>query len=131
MPDLLYVESLAAPHTVNTMPEKTLLALADHGEIDAMLPHDGGDAEDVLGRFTQAGVDLDALHEAPAGSRRGVRQILGRASRRYCGEKRPAREGRLIRRRRHGDCPDSAHRAAGMAGPHRGYFCGTRDSGEK
>src|SRR5881398_2523676 len=59
--DVLYVKSLAAPHSVNTMPEKTLLALADHGEIGAMLPHDGGDAEDVLARFTDAGVDLDAL----------------------------------------------------------------------
>ena len=59
--DVLYVKSLAAPHTVNTMPEKTLLALADHGEIGPMLPEDGGDAEEVLGRFTQAGVDVDAL----------------------------------------------------------------------
>jgi transaldolase len=60
-PDVLYVTSLAAPHTVNTMPEKTLQALAEHGEIDTMLRHDGGDAEEVLDRFTQAGVDLDAL----------------------------------------------------------------------
>jgi transaldolase len=59
--DVLYVKSLAAPHSVNTMPEKTLLALADHGEIGAMLPADGGDAEDVLERFRRAGVDLDAL----------------------------------------------------------------------
>jgi transaldolase len=59
--DLLYIESLAAPHTINTMPEKTLLALADHGETGAMLPPDGGDAEEILGRFTKAGVDLDAL----------------------------------------------------------------------
>jgi transaldolase len=59
--DILYVKALAAPHTVDTMPEKTLLALADHGEIGAMLSHDGGDAEDVLRRFTAAGVDLDAL----------------------------------------------------------------------
>jgi transaldolase len=59
--DVLYVKSLAAPHSVNTMPEKTLLALADHGEIGAMLPHDGGDAEDVLDRFAQAGVDVNAL----------------------------------------------------------------------
>jgi len=59
--DVLYVRSLAAPHSVNTMPEKTLLALADHGEIGAMLPHDGGDAEDVLDRFAQARVDLNAL----------------------------------------------------------------------
>ncbi len=59
--DVLYVKSLAAPHSVNTMPEKTLLALADHGEIGAMLPHDGGDAEEILGRFAKAGVDLNAL----------------------------------------------------------------------
>ena len=62
-PDVLYVKALAAPHTVNTMPEKTLLGLADHGEIGPMLPHDGGDAEEVLARFRQAGVDLDALAE--------------------------------------------------------------------
>ncbi|TMA42201.1 MAG: transaldolase, partial [Deltaproteobacteria bacterium] len=59
--DVLYVKALAAPHSVNTMPEKTLLALADHGEIGAMLPHDGGDAEEVLDRFTQPGVDLNVL----------------------------------------------------------------------
>jgi transaldolase len=61
LPDLLYVKSLAAPHTINTMPEKTLHALADHGDIGPMLPHDGGDAEEVLARFTRAGVDVDAL----------------------------------------------------------------------
>jgi transaldolase len=59
--DVLYVKSLAAPHSVNTMPEKTLLALADHGDIGAMLPHDGGDAEAVLAEFTRAGIDLDTL----------------------------------------------------------------------
>ncbi len=59
--DVLYVKSLAAPHSVNTMPEKTLLALADHGDIGGMLPHDGGDAESVLAEFTRAGVDHDAL----------------------------------------------------------------------
>jgi len=59
--DVLYVKSLAAPHSVDTMPEKTLLALADHGEIGPMLPHDGGDAEETLHRFTQAGIDLGAL----------------------------------------------------------------------
>ncbi len=60
-PDVLYVKALAAPHTVNTMPENTLLGLADHGEIGAMLPHDGGDAERELAEFTKAGVNLDAL----------------------------------------------------------------------
>lgn len=59
--DLLYVKSLAAPHSVNTMPEKTLLALADHGVLGPMLPHDGGDAEDVLDGFSRSGVDLDRL----------------------------------------------------------------------
>ena len=61
--DILYVKSLAAPRTVNTMPEKTLLALADHGEIDAMLARDGGDAERALAEFLAAGIDLDALAE--------------------------------------------------------------------
>ena len=60
-PDLLYVTALAAPHTINTMPEKTLQALADHGKIGAMLPHDAGDAEETLERFRRAGVDLEAL----------------------------------------------------------------------
>jgi transaldolase len=59
--DVLYVKSLAAPHTVNTMPEKTLKALADHGEVGAMLSADGGNAEAELAEFTKAGVDLDAL----------------------------------------------------------------------
>jgi transaldolase len=61
--DVLYVKSLAAPHTINTMPEKTLLALADHGEIGPMLPADGGDAEKELAEFTRVGVNLDALAE--------------------------------------------------------------------
>jgi transaldolase len=60
-PDLLYVTGLAAPHTINTMPEKTLLALADHGEVGSMLAHDGGDAEEVIVRFAKAGIDVDAL----------------------------------------------------------------------
>ena len=59
--DLLYVTSLSAPHSVNTIPEKTLLALADHGAIGQMLSPDGGDAERVLDAFTRAGIDLDAL----------------------------------------------------------------------
>ncbi len=59
--DQLYVKSLAAPHTVNTMPEKTLLALAEHGEVGDMLPHDGGDAEKVIAEFKRAGIDVDQL----------------------------------------------------------------------
>ncbi len=61
--DVLYVKSLVAPHTINTMPEKTLTAFADHGEIDSPLPVDGGDAERVLAEFKKAGIDIDALAE--------------------------------------------------------------------
>ncbi len=61
--DTLYVTKLLAPHTINTMPEKTLQAFADHGELGPMLAHDGGDAEDEIARFQKAGVDVDALAE--------------------------------------------------------------------
>jgi transaldolase len=60
-PDTLYVEALAAPDTVNTMPEQTLAAFADHGHIKGALPIDGGDAEAVLAEFAQSGVDDTAL----------------------------------------------------------------------
>jgi transaldolase len=59
--DVLYIEALAAAHTVNTMPEKTLLAFADHGEVDSPLAADGGDADDVLAEFEASGVDLAGL----------------------------------------------------------------------
>ncbi len=59
--DILYIKSLAAPDTVNTMPEGTLLAFADHGEIDGVMPVDGGDCEQVLADFGKAGIDIDAL----------------------------------------------------------------------
>jgi len=59
--DILYVKALAAPFTVNTMPEATLNALADHGELGSILPEDGGDCEEVLARFAKAGIDIDAL----------------------------------------------------------------------
>ena len=59
--ETLYVEALAAPDTVNTMPEKTLLAFADHGRTATALPDDGGDAETVLANFARAGVDATAL----------------------------------------------------------------------
>lgn len=55
------VKALAAPLTVNTMPEGTLKALADHGELGAILPADGGDCEEVLAQFAKAGVDVEAL----------------------------------------------------------------------
>ena len=59
--DVLYIKALAAPLTVNTMPEGTLKALADHGELGALLPADGGDCEEVLTQFAKAGIDVDAL----------------------------------------------------------------------
>ena len=59
--DILYVKGLAAPFTVNTMPEGTLKAFADHGELGAALAADGGDSEAVLARFGEAGIDVDAL----------------------------------------------------------------------
>ncbi len=59
--DVLYIKALAAPFTVNTMPEATLKALADHGELGSILPADGGDSEEVLAEFAKAGIDVDAL----------------------------------------------------------------------
>ncbi|HXX32582.1 MAG TPA: transaldolase [Myxococcaceae bacterium] len=59
--DVLYIKALAAPFTVNTMPEGTLKALADHGDIGPMLPSDGGDCDEVLQRFVEAGVDISSL----------------------------------------------------------------------
>jgi transaldolase len=59
--DILYVKGLAAPRTVNTMPENTLKAFAQHGELGPLIANDGGDFESVLAGFTKAGVDLDAL----------------------------------------------------------------------
>ena len=62
-PDTLYVAALAAPDTINTMPEKTLQAFADHGRVAATMPTDGAAAEATLLRFKQAGVDVDAVAE--------------------------------------------------------------------
>ena len=59
--DVLYVKALAAPFTVNTMPEATLNALADHGELGLIMAADGGDSEAVLSQFEKAGVDIGAL----------------------------------------------------------------------
>lgn len=59
--DVLYVENLAAPYTINTMPDKTLLAFADHGVVPAGLSSGGGDAEGRLFEITAAGVDIPSL----------------------------------------------------------------------
>jgi transaldolase len=59
--DVLYIKSLAAPLTVNTMPEGTLKAFAEHGAIGTPLPSDGGDCEEILTQFAKAGIDVDTL----------------------------------------------------------------------
>jgi transaldolase len=59
--DILYIKALAAPFTVNTMPEGTLKALAEHTDLGPILPEDGGDCEEVLSKFAKAGIDVDAL----------------------------------------------------------------------
>ncbi len=61
--DTLYIEGFASPFTINTMPEPTLKAFADHGEIGDLVPADGGDAEQVLAQFERAGIGVDALAE--------------------------------------------------------------------
>ncbi len=59
--DTLYIEAFASPFTVNTMPEPTLKAFADHGEVTELLPKDGGNCEQVLAEFAEAGIDVAAL----------------------------------------------------------------------
>jgi len=59
--DTLYVEALAAPDTIDTVPEKTLRAFADHGQLRGVMAEAGGDAEAVLASFAKAGIDIDAL----------------------------------------------------------------------
>jgi transaldolase len=59
--DVLYIKALAAPDTIDMIPEKTLLAFADHGTLGEVLTHDGGDAEKVIGAFSKACVDDERL----------------------------------------------------------------------
>ena len=61
--DTMYIEALVAPDTINTIPDKTLLAFADHGELKGEMPLDGGDAEEVLAQFARLGIDDAALAE--------------------------------------------------------------------
>ena len=81
--DTLYVEALAAPDTINTVPEKTLRAFADHGKVRGAMAEDGGDAEATLRELAQAGIDLDALatqlqQEGAASFVKSWRQLLQR-----------------------------------------------------
>jgi len=61
LPDTFYIRALASELTINTMPEGTLIAFADHGDVGDLMPADGGDAEATLDRLTGAGVDVDAV----------------------------------------------------------------------
>jgi transaldolase len=62
-PDTFYVHGLSAPFTVDTMPDKTLVAFFEHGEVGEEMPADGGDCDAVLAEFAAAGVDVNALAE--------------------------------------------------------------------
>jgi transaldolase len=59
--DVLYIKALAAPFTVNTMPEGTLKALAEHQDLGSIMAADGGNCEQVLRRFAEVGIDIDAM----------------------------------------------------------------------
>ncbi len=59
--DILYVEALAAPNTIDTMPQETLLAFADHGTVPGTLPRDGGEGMQVVQAFNRAGINTDQL----------------------------------------------------------------------
>ncbi len=79
--DVLYVEALAAPDTINTMPEKALQAFADHGKVKGALQYDGGDAEIVLAEFSRAGIDAavaaaDLQREGTAAFAKSWRDLL-------------------------------------------------------
>ena len=81
--DTLYVEALAAPDTIDTMPEKTLKAFADHGAVGAGMAADGGGAEATLQKFAAAGIDVDALAkqlqvEGAQSFVKSWRELLGR-----------------------------------------------------
>ena len=81
--DTLYVEALAAPDTINTIPDKTLLAFADHGKLHGTMPKDGGDCEEVIARFNAVGIDDAALagrlqREGAAAFVKSWNDLLGR-----------------------------------------------------
>ncbi len=81
--DVLYVEALAAPETIDTMPEKTLLAFADHGRVKDPMRPDGGGSEALLAQFARAGVDEAALaaqlqREGAAAFAKSWREMMSR-----------------------------------------------------
>ena len=81
-PDTLYIEALAAPDTINTIPEKTLAAFADHGKIGPSMPQDGGDADAVIAECRRAGIDdaalaLDLQRDGAAAFSKSWHELLG------------------------------------------------------
>jgi glucose-6-phosphate isomerase len=81
-PDTFYVHGLAAPFTVDTIPDKTLVAFYEHGEVGERMPADGGDCDAVLARFARAGLDVAALaeelqREGAASFDRSWKELLG------------------------------------------------------
>jgi transaldolase len=86
--DVIYVEALAAPFTIDTMPDQTLEAFADHGKVGDLMPADGGDADQVIAAFTQAGIDVAALagdlqRQGADGFVASWRDLLGRIGARH------------------------------------------------
>jgi transaldolase len=84
-PDVLYIEALAAPDTIDTMPEKTLLAFADHGKVKDAMRFDGGNAEAMLAEFARNGVDDGALaadlqREGTAAFAKSWRDLMSRVA---------------------------------------------------
>jgi transaldolase len=80
-PDTLYVEALAAPNTINTLPYKTLQAFADHGQVSGVMATDGGDAEQMLAAFAQEGINVEELavqlqHEGAAAFTKSWKELL-------------------------------------------------------
>ena len=59
--EILYIKTLVAPYTVNTMPENTLIRLAKQHSLESVLPRDGSDCEEILARFVDEGIDLARL----------------------------------------------------------------------
>ncbi|MBA2683620.1 MAG: transaldolase [Gemmatimonadaceae bacterium] len=83
--DTMYVEALAAPNTIDTIPDKTLLAFAEHGTITGVMPVDGGDFATVLAEFARVGIDVSALaaqlqHEGTASFGKSWKELLDRLS---------------------------------------------------
>ena len=93
--DVLYIKALAAPFTVNTMPEATLLALADHGELGSIMSADGGDCENGVGAVQRGRRQLGSAGRSTPGRRgESLREVLGRIACGDCLQEQRAEGGR-------------------------------------